>query len=164
MPFNPDKALDCLYNFKLQDLFIQELGWANPIGRSVKSLEIDGRVYTQSQIARMSEVPIFEIAAPDGDIPPADVRNAIHKQISDRFTENLLIFVNQNRTRSLWYWVKREGGRSYPRTESYVQGQPPDLLLSKIGGLYIPLEELESGDLPVIDIALSFSRALMWRR
>lgn len=153
MPFNSDKAQDRLYDFKLQDLFIQELGWLYPTNRHPESLEVEGQIYQRSQIAHMSGVPIFEITSPDGDIPTAEIRNSIYKVIAEQFAENLLIFVNQKRTRSLWYWAKREGAKFYPRTESYVQGQPPDLLLSKIGGLYIPLEALEQGDPPVIEIA-----------
>lgn len=152
MPFNSDKAQDRLYEFKLQELFILELGWSQPASRNPESLEMEGQTYQRSRIAQMAGVPIFEIASPDGDIPTAEICNAIYKAIAEQFAENLLIFVNQSRTRSLWYWAKREGAKFYPRTESYVQGQPPDLLLSKIGGLYVPLEELESG-LLVIDIA-----------
>ena len=153
MPFNSNKAQDLLYDFKLHELFIQELGWLQPASRNPEALEVEGQTYRRSQIAQMSGVPIFEVVSPDGDIPTAEIRNAIYKAIAEQFAENLLIFVNQNRTRSLWYWAKREGTKFYPRTESYVQGQPPDLLLSKIGGLFIPLEALEQGDLPVIEIA-----------
>jgi len=153
MPFNSEKAHDRLYDFKLQDLFVQELGWSNPTKPSPEAVEVEGQVYQRSRIAQMAEVPIFEIASPDGDIPVAEICNAIYKAIAEQFAENLLIFVNQSRTRSLWYWAKREGAKFYPRTESYVQGQPPDLLLSKIGGLYISLEALESGEMLVIDIA-----------
>ena len=153
MPFNSDKAQDRLYEFKLQELFILELGWSQPASRNPESLEVEGQTYQRSQIAQMSGVPIFEITSPDGDIPTAEIRNAIYKAIAEQFAENLLIFVNQQRTRSLWYWAKRDGTKFYPRTESYVQGQPPDLLLSKIGGLFIPLEALEQGEPPVIDIA-----------
>ena len=153
MPFNADKAHDRLYEFKLQELFILELGWSQPASRNPESLDVEGQTYERSQIAQMSGVPIFEIASPDGDIPTAEIRNAIYKAIAAQFAENLLIFVNQSRTRSLWYWAKRDGTKFYPRTESYVQGQPPDLLLSKIGGLFIPLEALEQGEPPVIDIA-----------
>ena len=154
MPFNADKAHDRLYEFKLQELFILELGWSQPASRNPESLDVEGQIYQRSQIAQMSGVPIFEIASPDGDIPTAEIRNAIYKAIFAQVAaENLLIFVNQKRTRSLWYWAKRDGTKFYPRTESYVQGQPPDLLLSKIGGLFIPLEALEQGEPPVIDIA-----------
>jgi hypothetical protein len=153
MPFNSDKAQDYLYEFNLKDLFVQGLGWLNPLNRNSGSLEVEGQIYQRSPIARMSGVPVFEITSPDGDIPTAKIRDAIYEKIFAQFAENLLIFVNQNRTRSLWYWAKREGTKFYPRVESYVQGQPPDLLLSKIGGLHIPLAALEQGEPPVIDIA-----------
>lgn len=78
MPFNSDKAQARLYDFKLQELFILELGWSQPADRNPGSLEVEGQIYQRAQIVQMSGVPIFEIASPDGDIPTAEIRNAIY--------------------------------------------------------------------------------------
>lgn len=109
----------------------------------------------------MSGVPVFEITATDGEIPTADTRLAIYQAIAQQFAENLLIFIDQDRNRSLWYWAKREGAKIYPRTEVYLKNQPADLILSKIGGLRIELEELDAdGNLSVVDVAARLQRSL----
>ena len=78
---------------------------------------------------------------------------AIHQEITKLINENLLIFIAQERTRSLWYWVKREGSKSYVRDHLYVKGQPGDLFLSKLGSLVIDITELEHGEPTVVEIA-----------
>ncbi|MGB7441722.1 MAG: RNA-binding domain-containing protein, partial [Coleofasciculaceae cyanobacterium] len=80
-------------------------------------------------------------------------RTAIHKEITEKIAENLLIFVDKERTRSLWYWVKRENTKRYVRDHLYVKGQPGDLFLSKLGGLVIDITDLEHGEPSVVEIA-----------
>ncbi|QYO67835.1 hypothetical protein [Leptolyngbya sp. 7M] len=140
MPLNFQNARNLLYEFRLRNLFIDELGWSQPSSSRSEPLEIEGQIYTRTRIAEMSGVPVFEITATDGDIATADTRLEIYKAIAQQFAENLLIFIDQNRTRSLWYWAKREGAKIYPRTETYLKEQPADLILSKIGGLRIELK------------------------
>jgi len=75
----------------------------------VESLEVEGTSYQRKRIAEMAGVPVLEITSTDGEIPKADDRTKIHKAISEVVSlENLLIFVNGDRTRSLWYWAKRD--------------------------------------------------------
>ena len=81
------------------------------------------------------------------------VRVTIHQEITKLIAENLLIFITQERTRSLWYWVKREGSKSFVRDHLYVKGQPGDLFLSKLGSLVIDITELEHGEPTVVEIA-----------
>ncbi|MEX0268052.1 RNA-binding domain-containing protein [Leptolyngbyaceae cyanobacterium UHCC 1019] len=161
MSLNFQNARNLLYEFRLHDLFIQELGWSQPSSSRPEALEVDGQTYTRTRIAEMSGVPVFEMTAPDGEIPIAETRLAIYQAIAQQFAENLLIFINQDRTRSLWYWAKREGAKIYPRTEVYLKNQPADLILSKIGGLRIELEELDAdGNLSVVDVAARLQRSL----
>ncbi|WP_207087794.1 Eco57I restriction-modification methylase domain-containing protein, partial [Phormidium pseudopriestleyi] len=96
-------------------------------------------------------VGVFEVSAEDGEIPNGTKRLAIYKEIADLVRENLLIFIDKNRTQCVWYWVKREGTKLYPRDHVYVKSEPCDLLLSKVSALYVSLDELES--LSVIDVA-----------
>ncbi|NJR59852.1 MAG: hypothetical protein HC769_14035 [Cyanobacteria bacterium CRU_2_1] len=161
MPVNFQNARNLLYEFRLHDLFIDELGWSQPSSARPEELEIEGQTYSRIRIAEMSGVPVFEITATDGEIPTADTRLEIYRAIAQQFAENLLIFINQNRTRSLWYWAKREGSKIYPRTETYLKEQPADLILSKIGGLRIEIDELDAdGNLPVVDVAARLQRSL----
>lgn len=123
---------------------------------------MEGTSYERKRIAEMAGVPVLEITSTDGEIPKADDRTKIHKAISEVVSlENLLIFVNGDRTRSLWYWAKREGSKAYPRTETYVRYQPADLLLSKIGGLKFELEELDAnGEVAVFEVADRLQKSL----
>jgi len=109
MPLDFQKARNWLSQFDFHNLFIDELGWKQPSSQKVESLEVEGTSYERKRIAEMAGVPVLEITSTDGEIPKADDRTKIHKAISEVVSlENLLIFVNGDRTRSLWYWAKRD--------------------------------------------------------
>lgn len=155
------RSRDFLCNFDFHGLFIQELGWNPPSTNRAEAVTIEDVIYDRTRIAEMSAVPVFEITAPDGEIPKGEERAKIYKAIAESFAENLLIFVNGDRTRSLWYWAKWEGVKVYPRTDSYIKGQPVDLLLSKIGRLKIALDELdEDGNLPAFEVVDRLQKSL----
>src|SRR5689334_11793516 len=115
MPLDFHRTRDLLYEFNFGELFIDVLGWAQPSTKKAVSLDVEGQIYYYKRIAEVSGVVIFEVTAEDGEIPEAKQRAAIHKEITERIAENLLIFVDEKRTRSLWYWVKREGTKRYFR-------------------------------------------------
>ncbi|QMS90826.1 hypothetical protein HUN01_25795 [Nostoc edaphicum CCNP1411] len=137
---------------------IEELGWSKPSRQKPETLKIDNKTYQYQKIAEFSGVAIFEVTAADGNIPEAKVRFAIHQEITKLIAENLLIFVNEERTRSLWYWVKREGSKTFVRDHLYVKGQPGDLFLSKLGSVVIDITELEHGEPTVVEIAYKLQR------
>lgn len=96
-----------------------------------------------------------------GASPDAKTRAAIHKDIAKLHHENLLIFLDQKRTQSLWYWVKREDGKSYAREHLYTKGQPGDLFLSKLGAMVVDLSDFdETGAVPVVEVASRLKSAL----
>jgi hypothetical protein len=158
MPLNFQRTRDLLYNFQFSDLFIEELGWSKPSRQKPETLKIDNKTYQYQKIAELSGVAIFEVTAADGKIPEAKVRDEIYKEINKLIAENLLIFITEERTRSLWYWVKREGSKTSPRDHLYVKGQPGDLFLSKLGSLVIDITELEHGEPTVVEIAYKLQR------
>ena len=157
---NFQRTRDLLYNFQFGDLFIEELGWSQPSRKKAVGLEIENKTYQYQCIAEISGVAVFEVRATDGAIPEAKIRAAIHKEITNLIAENLLIFIDKQRTRSLWYWVKREENKSYVRDHLYVKGQPGDLFLSKLGSLVIDITELEHGEPSVVEIAYKLQEAL----
>ncbi|WP_008314808.1 hypothetical protein [Leptolyngbya sp. PCC 6406] len=111
------RSRDFLYHFDFHGLFITELGWNQPGTSRAEPVVVEDITYQRQRIAEMSAVPVFEVTAPDGEIPLGEERAKIYKAIAASFAENLLIFVNGDRTRSLWYWAKREGSKVYPRTD-----------------------------------------------
>lgn len=147
--------------FNFQELFIEELGWSQPLDRKPKELTVNEAGFRRSQIAQLSGVVVFEITAEAGPIPDAKTRRAIHAEISKSYHENLLIFVDADRSQSLWYWVKREGKKAYPREHLYLRSQPADLLLSKITAMVFDISDFdEAGNVPVIEVANRLKKAL----
>lgn len=153
MPLNFQRTRDLLYDFQFHELFIEELGWYQPSTKKAVSLEIEEKTYQYQRIAEASGVVVFEVTGEDGTIPEAKHRVAIHQELTEKIAENLLIFVDNERSRSLWYWVKREESKRYVRDHLYVKGQPGDLFLSKLGGLVIDISHLEDGEPSVVEVA-----------
>ncbi|HEY9809200.1 MAG TPA: hypothetical protein V6D13_07655 [Halomicronema sp.] len=104
---------DLLQNFKFTDIFIEQLGWSFPAKNKVVNLQVEGEIYHQQKIAELSGVVVFEVTAENGLIPNAKIRATIQKEISELALENLVIFLDKERTQSLWYWVKRDETKRY---------------------------------------------------
>lgn len=155
--FNVRRARKSLQDFDFQTLFIEDLGWNYPPLEQAAPLEYEGVVYTRRPIAELAGVLVFEITPEDrhsAGIYNATVRAAVQTQIAQHFHENLLIFVDERRTQSIWYWVKREGGKRRPRSHYYVKGQTGDLFLGKLASMFVDIGELdEEGNLPVVEAA-----------
>jgi hypothetical protein len=159
--FDIPKTRDLLQRFQFSTLFIEELGWSQPASRRPITFEAANESFLRDQIAELSGVVVFEITTSDGRIPDSKTRTAIHKQISKLHHENLLIFIDHKRTQSLWYWVKREDGKSYPREHWYFNGQPGDLFLSKLSSMVVDISEFdETGRLPIVEAASRLKKAL----
>lgn len=158
MPLTLKESREFLQDFEFNKLFVQELGWDNPSSHKTVSLEIEGETYSRKAIAQLNGVVVYEIIADSGNIPNSAERLTIYREIVQISAENLLIFIDENRTKCLWYWVKREGTKLYPRDHVYVKREPCDLLLSKVTALKVDLEELEK--LSVIDVAQKLQAGL----
>lgn len=151
MPPTLKESRELLQDFEFNKLFVQKLGWDNPSSHKTVAVEIEGETYSRKAIAQLLGVVVYEIIADSGNIPNSAERLTIYREIVQISAENLLIFIDENRTKCLWYWVKRQGTKLYPRDHVYVKREPCDLLLSKVTALKVDLEELET--LSVIDVA-----------
>lgn len=161
MSIDTSRVRQHLNSFDFRNLFVEELGWSRPLDRQKASIEVGGGKFERVQIAQLSGVVVFELTAQDGAIPDAKTRRSIHIEISKSYHENLLIFVDPERTQSLWYWVKRESGKSYPREHLFMRGQPIDLLLSKINAMVFDVSDFdEMGNVPVVEVANRLKKAL----
>lgn len=161
MPINLNKARTLLQAFNFSELFIEELGWNKPVSTKAVTWNHGGVGYTRKEISSLSGggVVVLEITAADGLIPDKKTMAAIHAEITER--ENLLIFVDGQRSQSLWYWVKRDGPKKYPRDHIYTKGQPGDLFLGKLASMFVDMAELdEKGNLPVTEVAQRLKKAL----
>lgn len=147
------KSRDLLNDFRFDDLFIQELGWSQPATTKPITLKIESQTYAYSMIAQFSGVLVFQVNAENEQIADGKLCKAIYQEIEQLYRENLLIFVDRDRSRSLWYWVKRDGTKRYIRDHLYIKGQPGDLFLSKLSSLVVELSDWELGEPSVIEIA-----------
>jgi Alw26I/Eco31I/Esp3I family type II restriction m6 adenine DNA methyltransferase len=153
MTFDFHSTRDLLHEFNFSDIFVRQLGWSFPPTNRIAPIEVKSEIYYYKMIAELSGVVVFEITSDKGQIPDAKTRRDIHEEISKLNLENLLIFLDKERTQSLWYWVKRDGTKRYIREHLYVKGQPGDLFLGKLASLVVDLSELEDGLLSVVEVA-----------
>ena len=150
-----------LHNFQFKQLFIQELGWSSANNIRPIEIDLDTIQVTATPIAQLAGVVVFEIHSSTDVLPDAKTRARIHTELSKLYHENLLIFIDKGKTQSLWYWVKRENGRSIPRDHLYIIGQPGDLFLSKLSTIVVDISELdENGDINVLNVAQRLQKAL----
>ena len=154
-------ARTCLQNFEFSRLFVEELGWSHPSSTATLPISAKGVAARGRAVAELSGVAVVEIEADDGAIPNAANRAAIHKEVSKLHHENVLIFVDAQRSQSLWYWAKREDRKIVPRTHIYVRGQSGDLILSKLAALTVDFEDFdESGNVPLLEVTDRLKQAL----
>jgi hypothetical protein len=149
MLFNFQDSRRYLQEFAFGDLFREVLGWSNPTSRKVERLEVEGLSYERRMIAELSGVAVYEVTAEDGKVPLEKVRKQLYEQTATVALENLLIFVDGDRTQSYWYWVKRDGKKRMPRGLTYSTWQSGDLILGKISALMVDFEEMEA-ELPSV--------------
>ena len=160
MSLNLSRTRELLQSFDFGKLFVEELGWSNPTASKPVIEEIRGGSFQRKQIAQLAGVAVFEVST-EGLIPDGKARAAISKEISKLHHENLLIFLDAARTQSLWYWVKREGAKAYPRDHLYIKGQPGDLFLSKLASMVVDISELDAeGNIPITEVAGRLKAAL----
>jgi hypothetical protein len=157
-------ARDALQSMDFRRLYIDVLGWYAPNSTKPLTFSIPGdeESYTLTPIAEMSGVSIFEIQPRErsGKIPGANSRRRASQALRQQFREHLLIFLDGQRTQSLWYLLKREGQRDIPREHLYVKGQPGDLALGKLESMVFDLGELEKQTPGVLEVAKRIKDAL----
>ncbi|BAZ36723.1 putative transcriptional regulator (plasmid) [Calothrix sp. NIES-4101] len=151
MTINFQESRKFLQDFKFNDLFIYQLGWTYSKKEKPIEIEIEGEKFSCNKIAGIAGAVAFEIIGSSGQIPKTKIIEAIYKKISQLYLENILIFIDGNRTQSLWYWVKRKEGKNYPHAHVYIRTQPGDLLLKKISALKVKIDDFKN--ITVIDIA-----------
>src|SRR5262245_7254983 len=105
MPIHFDRTRDCLTTSDFPRLFVEELGWSRPARKAPLELSVKESRFTARHVAELSGAVVLELESHDGQIPDAKTRAAVHKEVAKLHHENLLIFVDRERTQSLWYWA-----------------------------------------------------------
>ena len=161
MALNFAQVRQDLSTFDFRTLFSETLGWNPPPSRKGEVLEAEGVTFTLKQIAELAGVMVLEATAPGDTLPDAKTRRALHKQVGERYLENLLIFVDEARTRSLWAYAKREGSKTVYRDHPFIKGQPGDLFIGKLSGIIFDVKDFDAdGNVSVVEVAARLKNAL----
>jgi hypothetical protein len=117
---------------QLKELFA-EIGWDNP-QLSPWTVAVDGDTYTLTPLKQKHKVYILECTSSgNGKIPPYKIRRKLQAEASKTAAENILIFINKERTEQVWHWVRREKERTVPgRDIAYHSKQSGDVILQTL--------------------------------
>ena len=163
MALNFSAARELLNQFKFGDLFIEHLGWSNPPAgrRAPVTMQVKGLDFQRRQIADLGGVGVYEIVAPT--IADRKTREAIGREMRQIQYECLLIFVDAQRTQSVWHWAKKEGDKNthIVREHFFAGGQPGDLFISKISAIVFDMSEFDpEGRVALTQVAAKLRTAL----
>ncbi len=131
-------------DFNFNDLFIEELGWNHP-PRSPQTLAIDGQQYVLSPMAEKAGLQVFACKfASDDQLPDANKRLKIERQLTPLVAEHLLVFLTP--TTQFWQWARREPNAPIKLfKEIYRKGGSVERLSQKLAMLAFSLEEEARG-------------------
>lgn len=146
-----EQARKALYDFDFQTIFLKMLGWDFHFHQL--PIEVENQQFLFSAIAHKRGFAVYKsepLTQPD--LPDYQTRAKLESQLARHAHEHLIIFVDQNRTRQVWQWVRREAGQPIVRREyRYDKGQPGDSLLQRLQQIAIALEEEE--DLTLVTVS-----------
>lgn len=147
-----------LQTFDFIKLFIEDLGWNRPKNKAKFPFQIKEETFYRQETAELSGLVVYEIISPDGLIPDSKTRAIISEEIQKIKFEHLLIFVDQNRTQSVWRWLKLQHNKNLPREHAFYKGQTGDLFISKLAGLFTDINELEN-NFTLLDVTKKIKNA-----
>ena len=159
MALNIENTRTYLQGFDFKTLFIEELGWNNPTNKNAFPFQTKEGQFFRKAIAELSGATVYEITNDAGNIPDAKTRDVISKEIQKINFEHILIFIDKNRTQTIWRWVKKQDKKNLPREHYFSSGQTGDLFIAKLAGLMVDISEIEN-DITITDVAKKIQTAL----
>ena len=158
MALEATKFQQLLANFKLEQLFIDELGWDRP-SLKPQDLILDDERFQLTTLAQKRGVAAF-LCGPDskGQIPQRPLQLRIDKQARQLAHEHLTVFYDTSKSTLKWLWVNREPGQpARPRTHTWRQEGGSEALRQSLEALATKLEDEDSITMP--QVADSLRRA-----
>jgi len=140
-----EKFENLLNEFKLEKIFINELGWDHA-NLQPQDILVSGENYTLTSIAQKRGVAVF-LCSPndDGNIPPRPELLKIEKEANRLAHEHLLIFANADQTALTWLWVLRAPGQpTVTRTHTWHKGTSGEGLRQKLNQIVWSLDQEEA--------------------
>ena len=136
-------------DFDFTRLF-NELGW-NYLNES-KSLKIEEDIFDYQSIAQKEGFRVIVCqASENGKIPSYSIRRKVQTEISKLYHENLLIFVDKNRSEQTWQLIDRQPNKPNQfRQTNWKSHQDPELLYQRLKGAFFTLSEEEG--LTIVDV------------
>jgi hypothetical protein len=159
MALNIERTREYLQEFDFKKLFIEELGWVNSKNKNAFAFEIKETQFLRKAIAELSGATVYEITSNDGPIPDAKIRDAVSKEIQKLSFENILVFVDKNKSETIWRWVKKQDKKNFSREHYFSKGQTGDLFIAKIASLMVDISEIEN-NITIVDVAKKIQAAL----
>ncbi len=147
MPIDQTRIKQHITEFKLKDLFIEELGWNRPPRALPLQIAAGERQYALSLLAEKSGFQVFACPlAPDEPVPDANTRLKLERQLTPLAAEHLLVFLDAAQTTQFWQWARREPNAPIKLfKETYTKGSSGERLAQKLALLAFSLEEEERG-------------------
>lgn len=159
MKLNIEAARNLLQSFDFQTLFREELGWSNPSLRTLTPFQTKAGLFFRKAIADLSGATVFEITSENGTIPDSSIRQIISTEIQKLNFEHILIFIDKDRSQSIWRWIKKQDKKNLSREHFFSVGQTGDAFIAKISSLMVDLSEIEN-DITITDAAKKIQKAL----
>ena len=159
MALNIENTRTLLQGFDFKTLFIEELGWNNPKNKSAFPFQTKEGEFFRKAISELSGATVYEITNAEGSIPNAKARDIISREIQKINFEHILIFIDKNRTQTIWRWLKKQDKKNLAREHYFSAGQTGDLFIAKLAGLIVDISEIEN-DITITDVARKIQSAL----
>jgi len=161
MNIDTSRVRDSLKRFDFRNLFVEELGWNICNNRPV-DVQVDAQTFCLTPFAEQGGMVIYlGESTEDGNIPPSSMRRIIETKITKQTHEHMIIFVDKERVKSVWQWVRRQRGKqTASREHTYAKGQPGDSLLQKLAGIAFSIDDLdEEGRLAITEVTGRVAKA-----
>ena len=159
MPIHLDrtKIRDCLDNFDLQSLFIDELGWDR--GGTDIEVTVAKTTYALEPIAQKRGLVAYQhVADADDAFPDHPTRQKIERAVAKIVREHLIVYATHDKSTLCWQWVKREPARpDRTRQHIYHRDESGEALIQKLEQIVFTLDQEE--DLTIVDVASQVSAA-----
>lgn len=158
---NIESTRNLLQSFEFKKLFIEELGWSNPISTKKIDDTIKEIRFCKQPIAELGGAVVFEITTPSGTVLEPKERLTIAKEIQKQHYENVLIFIDKDRKESIWHWLKNQNKKIVSREHFFFRHQPGDGFIAKIASLVVDISEFDKdGNIAIAEVASRIKSAL----
>jgi len=110
MPLNIKRIRTLLQNSDFKTLFVEELGWNRY--KAELDVFVDNQSIRLSAFTEKRGMVVFLCDPPsDKSIPDYSIRRKIERQVTKSHHEHLIIYLDTDKGKQIWQWVKRETGK-----------------------------------------------------